>query len=133
MAGKGEKFVEGLIDRTKGDAIVDYRNGDEAVVKGIRDALKGKEVHYAYDAVSEKGSFQNISKVLAKEGSKITLVLPGKDYSDIPSNIEHSTTSVGIVHNGDIYKGTDGEAAAKEAGIKTGGREFGLAYNMKFL
>lgn len=53
---------------------------------------------YAFDAVSEKGSFQNISKVLAKEGSKITLVLPGADYSDIPDYISHNTTSVGLVH-----------------------------------
>jgi len=128
VAGKGEKFVESLIDRSKGDAIVDYREGDEAVVRGIKDALKGQEVKYAYDAVSEKGSFQNISKVLAEEGSKITLVLPGKDYSDIPNNIEHSTTSVGIVFNGDIYKDTDKEEAAIKAGIRTGGREFGLAY-----
>jgi NADPH2:quinone reductase len=115
-----------LITKSKGDAIVDYRKGNEAVVSGIKDALKAagaSEVYYAFDAVSEHNSFQNISKVLAKSGSKITLVLPGKDYSDIPAYIEHSTTSVGTVHSAVAPNSTKGKA-----GIKTGGRDFGFAW-----
>lgn len=83
VAGAGASYVETLITRSKGDTIIDYRKGDDAVVSGIKDALAKngiKEIHHAFDAVSEKGSFQNISKILAKEGSKITLVLPGADY-----------------------------------------------------
>lgn len=76
---------------------------------------------YAFDAVSEKGSFQNISKVLAKAGSKITLVLPGRDYSAIPENIERSTTSVGSVHQ-------DPEKEQVALGIKTGPKEFGYVF-----
>lgn len=64
-----------MIDTSKGDTIVDYRKGDEAVVQGIKDALKGQKLQYAYDAVSEKGSIQNIAKVLEKTG-KSTFVLP---------------------------------------------------------
>jgi NADPH2:quinone reductase len=81
------------------------------------------EVKHAFDAVSEKGSFQNLSKVLAKEGSHITLVLPGADYSDIPSNIKNSTTMVGSVH-ADI----PADSAKGKAGIKTGGKEFGFVF-----
>jgi NADPH2:quinone reductase len=83
VAGKGEAFVEKLISREKGDTIIDYRKGDEAVVSGIKDAVKAagaNEVKYAFDAVSEKGSYVNISKVLAKEGGRMTNVLPGRDY-----------------------------------------------------
>lgn len=98
VAGRAVKHVEGLIDRSKGDTIIDYRDGDEAVVKGIKDALKGAKLHYAFDAVSEKGSYQNIVKVLEPNG-KITLVLPGKDYKEIPETVEKSTTTVGSVHN----------------------------------
>ncbi|KUJ20667.1 GroES-like protein [Mollisia scopiformis] len=101
IAGRGQPFVEKLISPEKGDTIVDYRNGDDAVVSGIKNTLKKAgvgEVHHAFDAVSEKGSFQNISKVLATKGGKITLVLPGADYSDIPKSIEHSLTMVGSVH-----------------------------------
>jgi NADPH:quinone reductase len=86
-----------LIDRSKGDSIVDYRKGNEAVVAGIKDALKKagqNQVKYAFDAVSEKNSYQNICEVLSKDG-KITLVLPGKDYKEILENIEKSLTEVG--------------------------------------
>ena len=99
VAGHAQQHVEGFIDRSKGDTIVDYRGGDGAVVQGIKDALKGQKLRHAFDAVSEKGSYQNLTKVLEPEGSKITLVLPGRDYSDIPENIEHSVTTVGSVHN----------------------------------
>ncbi|KAL3420827.1 quinone oxidoreductase [Phlyctema vagabunda] len=126
VAGKGEAFVETLISREKGDSIVDYRNGDEEVVSGIQETLKkagATEIQYAFDAVSDHNSFQNISQILAKKGSKITLVLPGKDYSAIPDYIEHSTTSVGTVH-----KDPAPDSAQGKAGIKTGEKDFGFAF-----
>lgn len=97
IAGHAAKHVERLIDRSKGDTIVDYRNGDDAVVKGIKDALKGAKLHYAFDTVSEKGSYVNICKVLESNGN-ITLVLPGKEYEEIPKTVSKSTTTVGSVH-----------------------------------
>jgi NADPH2:quinone reductase len=97
VAGRGEKFVEGLIDRSKGDTIVDYRKGDEAVVQGIQDALKGQELHYAFDATSEHGSYTNIVKVLEPKG-RITLVLPGKKYEGIPESVVQTVTTVGDAH-----------------------------------
>jgi NADPH2:quinone reductase len=100
VAGRGEKFVEGLIDRSKGDTIVDYRNGDDAVVKDIKDALKGQELHYAYDAVSEHNSYTNIVQVLEPHGH-LTLVLPGKKYEGIPETVQQSQTMVGEAHKGD--------------------------------
>ncbi|KAF1916460.1 zinc-binding oxidoreductase-like protein ToxD [Ampelomyces quisqualis] len=100
VAGRGEKFVEGLIDRSKGDTIVDYRKGDEAVVKGIKDALKGAELHYAYDATSEHNSYTNIVQVLEPTGH-LTLVLPIKNHEGIPDTVQQTTTSVGEAHKGD--------------------------------
>jgi NADPH:quinone reductase-like Zn-dependent oxidoreductase len=126
VAGKGSAFVETLLDRSKGDTIVDYRDGDAAVVSGIRAALAKNgvsDVFYAFDAVSEKGSFQNISKVLTEKGGKITLVLPGEDYSAIPQGIEQSFTMVGRVH-----QDVDGRSKAGKAGVKTGAREFGYVF-----
>lgn len=124
VAGRGHAFVEKLISREKGDSIIDYRNGDDAVVSGLKDALKkagASDVHHAFDAVSEKGSFQNICKVLAKE-SKITLVLPGADYSDIPATIEKSLTMVGSVH-------IDSSEEKVKAGMKLGAsKDFGFAW-----
>jgi NADPH:quinone reductase-like Zn-dependent oxidoreductase len=100
VAGRGAKFVETLIDRSKGDTIVDYRSGDEAVVKGIKDALKGQKLHYAYDAVSEHNSYTNIVQVLEPEGH-LTLVLPGKKYEGIPESVKQSQTMVGTAHSDD--------------------------------
>jgi NADPH2:quinone reductase len=125
VAGKGAPFVETLITRSKGDTIVDYRNGDAAVVSGIKDALKkagATEVEYAYDAVSEKNSYQNICEVLAK-GGKITLVLPGKPYKEIPEHIVKHITSVGVVH-----RAVSPDSPEGKAGIKTGTKEFGYVF-----
>ncbi|TVY36436.1 Trans-enoyl reductase [Lachnellula occidentalis] len=126
VAGKGQSFVETLIDRSKGDTIVDYRNGDDAVVSGMKKALKEagvNEVHHAFDAISEHNSFLNISQVLAKQGSKITLVLPWGDFSAIPGHIKQEITMVGCVH-----MEVDAESSEAKAGIKTGGKEFGYVF-----
>ncbi|KAI1500201.1 GroES-like protein [Biscogniauxia marginata] len=100
VAGNSIAHVEKLIDRSKGDTIIDYRGGDDAVVDGLKKAAGGTKLLYAFDAVSEKNSYINLSKVLA-EGSTISLVLPGKNLSEIPSYITQNTTSVGSVFNDD--------------------------------
>jgi len=100
VAGQSSGHVENLIHREKGDTIVDYRKGDDAVIEGIKSALGDRKLYHAFDAVSEKGSYVNLSKVLA-EGSKLTLVLPRKEYEDIPAHIEKAVTSVGTVHKDD--------------------------------
>jgi len=100
VAGRGEKFVEGLIDRSKGDTIVDYRKGDESVIQGIKSALKGAQLNYAFDATSEHNSYTNIVQALSPTGH-ITLVLPGRKYEGIPESVNMSITSVGESHKGD--------------------------------
>lgn len=97
VAGRAQSHVEKLIDRSKGDTIVDYRNGNEAVAQGIRDALQGAKLYYAYDAVTDGTSWQNIVKVLEPNGN-ITLVLPAEDYPGIPETVKKTMTSVGDVH-----------------------------------
>jgi NADPH2:quinone reductase len=78
VAGRGIPYAETLIDKTKGDVIIDYRNGNEAVVAGIKDALENAgtpQIYYAFDAVSEKGSHNNVVAVLAPE-AQVTYVFP---------------------------------------------------------
>lgn len=125
VAGRGKEFVETLIDRSKGDTIIDYRKGDEAVVSGFQDALKANslnEIRYAFDGVAEKGSYQNIAKVLAKNG-KITLVLPAPDFSDISDTIEHSFSGVGSSH-----EPVKPDSADAKLGITLGGQEFAFVF-----
>lgn len=96
VAGKGAPFVETLINREKGDTIIDYREGDEAVRSGIRVAANGVPVHHAYDAVSERGSYVNLSAVLDTPG-KITVVLPAA-ADETYEGVEIRRTMVGSVH-----------------------------------
>lgn len=98
VAGKGSAFVETLIDRKKGDTIIDYREGDESVRNQIETAAGGNPIHHAYDAVSEKGSYQNLAAALTVPG-KITTVLPTTEGYQIPEGIRISRTMVGSVHN----------------------------------
>jgi NADPH2:quinone reductase len=95
------------------------------VVSGIKEALKKagqNEVKHAFDAVSEKNSYQNICDVLSKDG-KITLVLPGKDYKEIPDSNEKCLASVGSSHTSFGADSPEGKA-----GIKTGPKDFAYVF-----
>ena len=98
VAGRAGSFVEGLIDRSKGDVVIDYRAGHEQVVSAIQKAIpKGQRLRYAFDAVSENGSYQQIVQTLDPTGH-IALVLLGKAYDEIPKTMHQSVTNVGSVH-----------------------------------
>jgi len=98
VAGSSAPYVETLIDRSKGDTVIDYRGGNDAVVQGLQDALAGRPALYAFDAVSEKGSLENLARVLAPQGAKATFVLPFKKYDEVPDSVEKRLTQVGCVH-----------------------------------
>lgn len=64
----------------------------------IKASLKGAKFEYAFDAVSEMGSYQTICRVLDHQSGKITLIVPAQTYSDIPKTIEKSVTTVADIH-----------------------------------
>lgn len=106
IAGKGSHYVETLIDRSKGDTIVDYREGVEATIKGIRSSLKqaGHEaVHHALDAVIIPQSAEILRQTVAP-GGMIDFILPND--MDVSPAI-HSVTSVGSVHNQPEYENNE--------------------------
>jgi NADPH:quinone reductase-like Zn-dependent oxidoreductase len=104
VAGRGKAFVETLIDRSRGDTVVDYR-GD--VVEGLRQALGREKLEFAFDAVTDHGSYGNLGRVLDARG-KIAVVLARKVYEGIPDSVELSYTQVGRVHSSS-YPGIKGE------------------------
>lgn len=106
VAGKGAQFVEGLIDRSKGDTIVDYREGDETLLKNIKASLpEGSELKYAFDCVSANTSYINCSEALSRRGGKLTMVLrPKHKY---PSWVKQSDTMVGSVVADQTYSRND--------------------------
>ncbi|KAI3390538.1 hypothetical protein diail_9268 [Diaporthe ilicicola] len=96
VAGNSQEHVRAFLDPSKGDAVIDYRAGDDAVVEGIKKAANGAKLLHAYDAVSEKNSYVNLGKALA-DGAKITTVLPVKE-EDVRGGVQVSRTMVGSVH-----------------------------------
>jgi NADPH2:quinone reductase len=122
VAGRGIPYVESLLDRSKGDTVVDYRKGNDEVVNGLKSALdEGEKLAYAFDAVSDKGSYQNLMKVMDLSKGRIALVLLRKHYESIPPNFAKFFTQVGRVHSED-YPGLRGEQ--KLVG-QLGDQEFG--------
>lgn len=125
VAGAGAPFVEKLIDRSKGDTIVDYRRGDSAVTSGILEAVKHAgcdKVEYAFDATTDKNSWSNIAGALAPMGS-ITFVLYDWQGKGLPETMKLTQTHVGVVHGSANEDHGDGKA-----GLVVGAKEFGLAW-----
>ncbi|KAJ5404509.1 hypothetical protein N7509_004380 [Penicillium cosmopolitanum] len=95
VAGRGSAFVETLIDRKKGDTIIDYRQDDDIIREKIKAAAGGRPIHHAVDAVSEKDSWLNIGPVMTAPG-QLTLMMPGIDYQ--PEGISVTHAVVGYIH-----------------------------------
>ena len=132
VAGKARDRVERLIDRSKGDTICDYRNGNDALVAEIQEALKNTgyiAVEHALDCMSEKakGSYVNILKVLDPKGQ--ICLIQNYDPKEIPETITHTRTTVRWVHQDiNTYAGlTQGpEEIPSLTDSVTGCRDFGF-------
>jgi NADPH:quinone reductase-like Zn-dependent oxidoreductase len=94
IAGRGTTYVETLLEKSQGDITIDYRQGNEGVVDSLQKALGSEKLLYAFDAVSDKGSFQNLMKVMDHENGKIALVLARKRYEGIPDTFQKFFTQV---------------------------------------
>ncbi|KAJ6190897.1 hypothetical protein N7519_000918 [Penicillium mononematosum] len=81
IAGKGSQYVRALLDSSKGDVVIDYREGVETTVKKIRDNLERAE--------------RRSLKEFGYPGGQIDFTLPN-DLDVSPAN--KSITSVGSVH-----------------------------------
>ncbi|KAH8797746.1 chaperonin 10-like protein [Xylogone sp. PMI_703] len=83
VAGQSRSYVETLIDVEHGDSIIDYRQGDERLIKEIREALRdagaGDTAKYVFDAISEGSSFRNVAQFVG-DGSRVTCVHPPEGY-----------------------------------------------------
>ncbi|KAL2268438.1 hypothetical protein VTJ83DRAFT_3284 [Remersonia thermophila] len=123
VAGRAKDYVASFLDPgRRGDLVIDYRDGDEAVVKALVDALQahrrrsGPGPVYVLDAVSEGSSLPNLGAALrqvlgssssssdgdaASGGSKVTFVLhtaEPKAAEVFPAGVERTITTVGDVH-----------------------------------
>lgn len=83
VAGKGADYVQQFLDPSKGDCIIDYRNGNEETIQGIQKALQDAgqtEIRHALDAVVLEQSSRVLRSVVAP-GGNVNHVLPAPDLS----------------------------------------------------
>jgi NADPH2:quinone reductase len=67
IAGKGAVYVRGLLDEERGDVLLDYRAGDEELLRGVSEAVEktcGLGVDLAFDAVPDVRSQRLLGKML---------------------------------------------------------------------
>jgi NADPH:quinone reductase len=93
VAGASSELVDGFLDRSQGDVIIDYRQEEPSISAAIKDAAKGAELLHAFDCVSGYGSFQTLSTVLSSS-AKLRTILLFQDYSSIPSRLTHFEVDV---------------------------------------
>ncbi|KAM0239601.1 hypothetical protein ACHAP5_008172 [Fusarium lateritium] len=117
IAGTGIPFVETLLDKSKGDIIIDYRKGADHINEQLRKAAEKHAITYAYDTVSDEASLEMLSKVVSRENGKIMSIIPKED--EVTQGITVLGSNCGRIHE-----------PAKE-GFKVGNAEFGATiYNL---
>lgn len=105
VVGRGAEFAESLIDRSKGDTLVDYRKGDDALVQDLKQVLSKLGYDgfpYVYDAISELGAPEIVAKVTQENG----VVTPVWRYTKeqiqaFPDGVKVKWTGVGWSHRHD--------------------------------
>ena len=102
IAGRNSAYAKTLIDPAKGDAVIDYNEGPEKVVAGIKDILHRNgldsiDMLHAFDIISERGSWRPIIEALDPDG-EITTLRP-IDPSEFPATMKRSRTGVAGVHS----------------------------------
>ncbi|KAK9464466.1 chaperonin 10-like protein [Lipomyces arxii] len=93
VAGQGSEFAKSI----GVDFVVDYRAPD--VVHQIRKCLSpGQKLEYAWDTISEKGSYQYCISAMEPGSSHLSLILPERRFDDIGDGIDYSITAVANAH-----------------------------------
>lgn len=88
IAGENKGLVEGLLDQSSGDVVIDYRDGPESIVQSVREALGAlPSAKLAFDTIGQDSGLDPLKKMLMP-GGHITSIEPGKDYSIIPESLK---------------------------------------------
>ena len=141
VAGRAKQWVEvELLDKSRGDVVFDYREGQQALLYNFKRALQNKPARFAFDAVTENGSYLTLAQILEPD-ARIALTLPGKASKEILAADNGKYTSLKISHvmAGSIWKPLVARKVAVDAegvqqpqdlgnlGIRAGGNDFARA------
>lgn len=116
IVGKSKDLVLDLLGdgpQKYGDAVVDYRGGEEAIIKGVQEAVAASRKHYpgyetadiqitrAYDPMSYDGGYVTLSKLLQGDDARLATVAPKHDYPELKGReppLYLGKTFVGMAH-----------------------------------
>ncbi|KAK9385177.1 chaperonin 10-like protein [Lipomyces mesembrius] len=104
ICGASHGVVDDLLDFSRGDRIIDYRQGVETMKTTVKDALAGLEARHALDAITSKGTWVPLAQMLH-----------GSATSGIPSSIELLYTYVGGGHYGSYKPSMPKQPADKDS------------------
>ena len=103
IAGRAGDFARTLVDH-----VVDYRNGEDALVAGVetvlaKDDLDSKIIH-VFDAISENGSLEATLRFIDPNRGVVSTVLPtnlfarDKENFRYPSGVKATNSAVPLIH-----------------------------------
>lgn len=101
IGGGSKEYASSLLDASKGDTWVDYRQGPESMKKQVKEALGENAALHAVDCISDKGTWVPISQMLS-QGGQVSVFTGTNSYDEdeIPSGVAIKYTYVGSAHSG---------------------------------
>ena len=104
IAGRASDFAKTLVDY-----VVDYRDGEDALVAAVKEVLAkeglGTKVANVFDAVSENGSLEATCRFIDPNGGTVSTVLPpmlfakDKENFKYPRGVNAVNSAVPLVHS----------------------------------
>lgn len=102
ICGASQGYVSGILESSKGDVIVDYRNGVEAMMAAVKEALGPLKVRHALDAITSKGTWIPVTQMVDPKDGQVSVFSGANRYdeAEIPVGVRLTYTYVGTVHSG---------------------------------
>jgi NADPH2:quinone reductase len=117
ICGSSSQYVSTLLDTSKGDTVIDYRPGVEAMKAAVKEALGPLEAFHALDAISSNGTWVPLAQMVSPDGGRVSVVSGANAYNeaDIPAGVEIKYVYVGTAHYGAYVSTMPKQPADKEA------------------
>lgn len=98
VAGRGIPYVESLLDKSKGDVVIDYRKGEEHIISELQKVSPSEDgTVYTLDAVMNKAAIKGLTSIKAPSIRLATVSPTGLD-DEVPEHVHVMPTQVGSVH-----------------------------------
>lgn len=123
IAGSSTSHLTSVLDSSKGDILVDYRVGNDEMIKSVREKLNGAECHHAIDCITSNGSpptwvplSQMLTPSTESQKSYLSVVSGANKYdeTEIPAGVDIVYTFVGTAHAGAYRPNMPKQADAEE-------------------